>query len=366
MPWVTRRYSKGEIDRAGKALITLAQDDPARQEAIAKVDNWRSCHAYPLQVIKMTLKRRARKIDKDALIAQRLKRRASIEIKLRDNPNMKLSQMQDIGGCRAVLKTVKQVERLVKRYKKYHAKSPKDRSRWDGSEDFDYIRQPKPDGYRSIHLIFRFQSPSAERKCFNDERIEIQVRSRLQHLWATAVETAQVFTGQALKSKVKTASEEWLRFFALTSSAFAFRENSPLVPGTPEDRGDLIEELKCIVEKENIMNILWGWNSTIHLLEEKLEAKKMEDPYVFLLTLNPAKRTLRTKPFGKDELDVAQREYDAAEKEFESDPDIQVVLVAVEDVAALPKAYPNYYADTSDFMDAVQLEIAATQKATAK
>src|SRR5262245_47079255 len=103
MPWVERAYSKGRIDRSGQALITLSKWDDARDEAIKVVDNWRSCHAYPLQIIKMTLLNRAKKIDGDALIAQRLKRRPSIEIKLRDNPHMKLSQMQDIGGCRAVL-----------------------------------------------------------------------------------------------------------------------------------------------------------------------------------------------------------------------------------------------------------------------
>src|ERR1700676_217452 len=90
-------------------------------------------HTLYNQVIKMTLFNRARKIDPRALIAQRLKRRPSIEIKLRDNPNMKLSQMQDIGGCRAILRTVTDVKKLMAKYKAYYAKSPKDRSAWDGS-----------------------------------------------------------------------------------------------------------------------------------------------------------------------------------------------------------------------------------------
>lgn len=351
--WVERRSTKGEIDRAGRALVELAPDDPRREAAIDVVDNWRSCHAYPLQVIKMTLKHRAKKIDKDALIAQRLKRRPSIEIKLRDNPNMKLSQMQDIGGCRAVLKTTKQVERLVRRYKKYNAKSPKDRSRWDGSDDFDYIRHPKPDGYRSIHLIFRFQSPSPNRKCFNGQRIEIQIRSKLQHLWATAVETAQVFTGQALKSKVKRASEEWLRFFALASSLFALRENCPPVPETPENRDELIREIREIMDREKIAQSLWGWNNTIHWLEDK----KVPKADMFLLLLDPHKRTLKVTPYEQDESDAAQKDYEQLERETEKDPHIQVVLVAVEDLAALRKAYPNYYVDTSGFIQAVSYEI---------
>jgi hypothetical protein len=45
----------------------------------------------------MTLLNRARQVDEKALVAQRLKRFPSIYKKLGDNPNMKLSQMQDIG-----------------------------------------------------------------------------------------------------------------------------------------------------------------------------------------------------------------------------------------------------------------------------
>jgi putative GTP pyrophosphokinase len=86
MAWTERKHSKGEIDRAGEALIALGKDDPAREAAIVVVDNWRACHAYPLQVIKMTLLNRAYKVSPSALIAQRMKRLPSIEIKLLHNP----------------------------------------------------------------------------------------------------------------------------------------------------------------------------------------------------------------------------------------------------------------------------------------
>lgn len=354
MAWVNRANSKGEIDRAGRALVNFSVGDPARESAIQVVDNWRSCHAYPLQIIKMTLKRRALKIDKKALIAQRLKRRPSIEIKLRDNPTMQLSQMQDIGGCRAVLHSVRQVKRLVQRYKKFHAKSPKDRSKWDGSDDSDYISHPKPDGYRSVHLVFKFNSPSPDRQCFAGQRIEIQIRSKLQHLWATAVETAQVFTGQALKSKVKKASDDWLRFFALTSSAFAMREGCPAVPGTPENRSDLIKELLTVEARGTIFNCIWGWSNTIKLLGEK---DFPPDVYVYLLKLDPIACTLDTKGYPADALAEAQSDYERMEKDTENEPSIQVVLVAVDDVDALRKAYPNYYVDTDEFLSALNKEL---------
>jgi ppGpp synthetase/RelA/SpoT-type nucleotidyltranferase len=365
MAWAARIYTKGRIDRAGRALasseapasegefVDYVQRLVQRQEDAEIIDNWRSCHAYPLQVIKMTLLRRAKKIDPEALIAQRLKRRPSIEIKLRDNPNMKLSQMHDIAGCRAVMSNVREVRRLVKKYKDFHAKSPKDRSDWDGSDDFDYIARPKLDGYRSIHLVFRFKSTSPEREMYNGQRVEIQIRSRLQHAWATAVETAQLFTGQALKSKTKRASDDWLRFFALASSAFATREKSPTVPETPTERKEIVAELRDIIGRTDIMQSLRDWNDTVHLLE----GQERPEAYFYVLILNLANRTLALESFRRDEAVASQRAYDKAEKESETDPNVQVVLVSVEDLDSLRKAYPNYYVDTKDFISAVEREI---------
>lgn len=365
MAWAARIYGKGRIDRAGRALaspeasaadgefVDYVQRLIQREEDIRIVDNWRACHAYPLQVVKMTLLNRAKKIDPDALIAQRLKRRPSIEIKLRDNPNMKLSQMHDVGGCRAVLSSVKHVHHLVKKYKDFHAKSPKDRSDWDGSDDFDYIARPKPDGYRSIHLVFRFKSASPERAIYNGQRIEIQIRSRLQHAWATAVETAQLFTGQALKSRIKRASDDWLRFFALTSSAFAMREKSAPVPGTPANRDEIVAQLREIIGRTDIMQSLRDWNDTVHLLE----VQERPEAYFYVLILNLEKRTLNVQSFRRDEAVASQRAYDKAEKETETDPSVQVVLVSVEDLDSLRKAYPNYYVDTKGFMDSVDAEL---------
>jgi ppGpp synthetase/RelA/SpoT-type nucleotidyltranferase len=367
MAWGARVYSKGRIDRAGRELVALSQmpepnyDDFAavyerlekREEEIRILDNWRACHAFPLQVIKMTLYRRAKKIDPDALVAQRLKRRPSIEIKLRDNPNMKLSQMQDIGGCRAVLSNIYHVKELTKIYKEAHAKSPKDRSDWDGSDDFDYIACPKPDGYRSIHMVFRFQSSSDEHAIYNGQRIEVQIRSKLQHLWATAVETAQLFTGQALKSKVKNASEDWLRFFSLTSSAFALRERCAAVPETPPTKRQIGLELAGIIQRTDIMGNLSNWNDTIHILEDKDQPQA----HFYLLILDTEKRTLQVERFEKWRASEAQAAYDRAEKNSERSPNVQVVLVSVDDLDALRKAYPNYYVDTRGFIGAVEREM---------
>ena len=39
MAFITRQYSKGRIDRAGEQLISLSEDDPVMEEALAVINN---------------------------------------------------------------------------------------------------------------------------------------------------------------------------------------------------------------------------------------------------------------------------------------------------------------------------------------
>jgi len=355
MAWAEPKYAREIINVAGKQLITLPQHDPFRDGALEVISNWRSCHGFPLQVIKMTLLKRAKnKVSNTALVAQRIKRLSSISLKLEHNPDMRLSQMQDIGGCRAVLENVNQAERLVAVYEEAHAKKPKATDRPLLIKKFNYIECPKADGYRSVHLIMRYQSLSKEFAKYNGQKIEIQIRSKLQHAWATAVETCQTFTGQALKSKIKSArAAPWLSFFALMSSAIAMRERRPIVPETPTNPAIRKQKIKELVLQENIIALLTGWNTAIKRQEDATNKESV----AFLLELDTAKKTLRMSPFREDEMLFAEFKYMEREKETEKNPDIQIVLVSADSVTALRRAYPNYYVDTSAFIDAIKQEI---------
>ena len=101
-----------------------------------------------------TLKKYAKKIDKDALVAQRIKRRESIEDKLKrlKDRGLTLSQMQDLGGCRAIVSTTWPIDDLVE------ALTTNPRMGHRLLRVDDYIRNPKGAGYRGMHLIYEFQS----------------------------------------------------------------------------------------------------------------------------------------------------------------------------------------------------------------
>jgi hypothetical protein len=114
MEWVKREFGKGEIDRAGKLLAVwwvnkLKEDDSNRDalnHAYMVVENWRTSHGLPLNTFQAALRGRTKRVEENVIVAQRLKRFASVMNKLVREPNMKLSQMHDLGGCRAIFSSV--------------------------------------------------------------------------------------------------------------------------------------------------------------------------------------------------------------------------------------------------------------------
>ena len=103
--WETPMYSKNQINKAGKILSTYGISDKERNEALKILNNWRASHAYPLQEIYNTLKQH----NPNAIVVQRLKRLDSIVGKIERFQDMSLYRMQDLGGCRVIVKNIEQV-----------------------------------------------------------------------------------------------------------------------------------------------------------------------------------------------------------------------------------------------------------------
>ena len=146
MAWVAPQYSRGEIERAGRVLVADSTTPDALVQALVVVNNWRSSHSFPLNTMQVGLRAKARQVDAEALVAQRIKRLSSIEAKLRRFDRMNLARMQDLGGCRAVVNSVEKVRALVGLYEKSQIKH-----KLVGQDD--YIAHPQASGYRGIHLV---------------------------------------------------------------------------------------------------------------------------------------------------------------------------------------------------------------------
>jgi ppGpp synthetase/RelA/SpoT-type nucleotidyltranferase len=346
MTFAKPEYSLDIVDLAGDALIDLAAAPSYFEDAgvdyIEVINNWRRAHLYPLTTFQMTLRNRSKAIDPDFIVAQRIKRPQAIEAKLRRKPELKLSIIQDIGGCRAILSSVQQVYELVERYERQY-------SGHKLIDHDDYIKRPKPDGYRSYHLIYCYSNPKHE--VYENLKIEIQIRSTLQHYWATAVETVDIFRGEGLKAH--RGSPDWRRFFILMGSVLAIREGTRRVPHTPRDSSELIDELRHYVEKLNVFAVLESFRQTLEVIPS---ARKSRIKWV-VLELDPRigalnAPSLRLYGYRGDQIQSATDMLEAVERHRQKGVD--AVLVSVADAVDVRKAYPNYYLDTSQFLDAVR------------
>jgi hypothetical protein len=184
--------------------------------------------------------------------------------KLERFPSMSAARMQDYGGCRAVLKDVASVEAVVESF--LSARHKHKLLRHD-----DYLLRPKASGYRGVHLAYSYRSGKANPP-WNGLTIEVQIRSRLQHAWATAVETVGLFTNQALKSSL--GESDWLRFFQVMSSAIALREGMPTLSETSSDPVVLKAELEFLASKLEVVQRLGSYAQLLKESEEHMANAK--------------------------------------------------------------------------------------------
>jgi len=347
MVWIRPKgYSKSKVNWAGDTLINSKSSEENIDKSLEILDNWRAIHRYPMHIFKKRLKRVSEKISSEALVVQRLKRLPSILKKLQrkyygNEPTMKLSQMQDIAGCRAVISSVELARKLYREgYIKGDLKHKK-------VNEKDYISSPKEDGYRSIHLMYRYKSDKEGKKEYNGLLIEVQIRSKLQHLWATAIETVDFFTRQAIKSN--EGQKEWMEFFKLVSSAFAIIEKTPPIPNTPLEEKELYFQIKEKEKELQVIRIMSGWKKAIEVFE-KVSKQKPKLQY-FLLELDISGEKLNITGYTNNQEIKAIEDYAKAEKRNKDKKEYDVVLVGVDAANDLRKAYPNYFADTEEFLE---------------
>jgi ppGpp synthetase/RelA/SpoT-type nucleotidyltranferase len=336
MTWTIFSYTKTQIRNAGKILKAHPKD----QEALDILASFRSAHAYPLNSIQDNLRKQARKIAKNKdgiIISQRLKRMPSILSKIERESSMELTRMQDIWGCRAIFESTAEVyacqNALIKSRMQHN---PPERT-------YDYIENPKNSWYRGIHLVYKFHSESSQFSQYNEMLIEIQLRTKLQHNWATAVETVGIFTGEALKSSQGDA--DWQDFFRLSSTWFAIKEWQKTIPDTPDNLDELRMRLREYMKNLNVEETLTGFS---HAIREIDDISKRE--WYILLVLNPNEKRISWNVYAKDQIEMASEIYSALEQKNQEKQDQQIVLFSLESALSLKKAYPNYFGDTKDFM----------------
>ncbi len=153
--WPVRGVPPTNEERATECMLLMLDFTAAYTLAIESVFN---------TVKAIVLRVSPKRVD---LVTSRMKTLGAITRKLRRNPS-RLSQLQDIAGCRVVLEDHDEVREVLAAIVE----------RWPDSKVVDRIDGAPRTGYRAIHVIVEHDGYP----------VEIQLRTRTQQRWADAVE----------------------------------------------------------------------------------------------------------------------------------------------------------------------------------
>ena len=337
MAWVLPKFSRSQVDKAGAILAKATEGSYELSDALEVIQNWRSSHGLPLNTFQLALRRTAEKLNVNSVVAQRLKRLESIQSKLVRQPR-RLSQIQDIGGCRAVLDNFLDLA-------KFHNAFINSGRRHEMIHCDDYLATPKTDvSIGRLHLIYRYKSDRTED--YNNHKIEIQLPTQWQHAWATAVEIVDMMLNQSLK--IGKGDPKWKRFFVLMSNEIASMEGLPLVKDAPF-HWYLTRELRQIESELKVQHHLKSFQVAFQSFEET-----STDAHTFLLTLTPGQSIVTIRGYKRDELAKANDDYLAVERKILDGEAVNAVLVSARSLAQTRRAYPNYFMDTKWFLRALR------------
>ena len=315
---------------------------------------WRSVHSKPLDLTYKELEKVSSNIDKNAIVAKREKTARSIIRKLKREHNkshsMALTTMQDIAGCRAVVRTIKDVNKIVNTLRK------KSYIRVVNN----YIKRPKIDGYRGVHLVAIYDYDGFEKL-----QVEIQVRTKIQHAWATAGEITELFTNKLIKHL--EGEPEWKSFYKRLSEVFLEIDDNLITRDTDFENID-VKNLRNILHKgldskgQKLMTSLkkrnkdlkvrerfLGYAIGVNIADEKLAEEQIKSGYI-LIEINTQKRNIDFSYFEQNKIIEAQEEYIKVEKKYLGLHHCIVVLLSTQAAGGVKQAYPNYFADARLFL----------------
>ncbi len=331
-------FSMHDVKRAGEALKGEILWDEAKREdllAIFRVANsWLDSHAYPMRRFQHEASAKVRKCRVEGLVFARLKRMPSVRRKLAAL-STKLDQIQDLGGCRIITSSIAGANDLIACYR--------DSAKHAFHNDGAYIDKPKRGGYRSHHLIYRFSGEN-DAEVFNGRRIEIQIRTRLQHTWATAVESVGTLRGEELKAG--KGNVDWLRLFELMSGEIAQTEGCIEPPGIPSGK-ERLEEILDLNHQLSAIQFLDSMQQAVRYTSAYVQGS--EPPEYFRIEFNRKTHEVTVTPHFAPKIGLKEQHQIEQSAEISGNSDINTVFVSADSIDALRDGYPNYFGDVQLF-----------------
>ncbi len=172
--------NKSKIRKLGEGI--KHQSGLLSPECLYMLEAYRVSYKDAVSYVYNRLYSFAQRVNEESIVAYRIKRIESIITKLHYRPEMMLDRMGDIAGCRCILNSEYELNKVLNLLKSnLIVTSIKDR-----------ISTPKSSGYRSLHVFIK--NPE-------DEKIvEVQLRTKYHHNWATLVEITDLLYDERIKN----------------------------------------------------------------------------------------------------------------------------------------------------------------------
>jgi GTP pyrophosphokinase len=183
--------SKTQIDRLGDRL----KGGIHTESDLRLLEDYRRSFGEAYEAVVQTIRQHG------GFPTGRAKSTLSIVEKLR-RESVRLSQIQDIAGCRVVVANIVEQEQFLASLK----------TDFPNATVMDRRENPSH-GYRAIHVIAQIDG----------KPIEIQVRTYLQHLWAEVSEKSSDVLDPTIK--YGGGSDSWRRFLTKSSESVAAYED---------------------------------------------------------------------------------------------------------------------------------------------
>lgn len=317
--------SKSRVNRAGENV----RQGTATPDDLSVIEEWRAAHRAVLNTFQAILRERAR--GKDIAVAQRHKRKRTVFDKLLRLPSMKLSRMDDVAGCRVIFKNIKQLYDFRSNF--HRARFRHKLRNGDNIDKYDYIKSPKPTGYRGVHDVYEYDVNSDVGRPLTGLYVEIQYRTLVQHAWATAVEVIGFITESQPKFQQGDKRIEHAMAFASEILARAHESRT----GPHPEMGDR-ELVAAFLKAERSVGLLRM------LRELSTSSKKVSSKKNSILMFADGK-PLEVRSY-RDATDALRALFEL-ENRF---PERDIVLVRADSGDEVRLAFKNYFSDARDFV----------------
>lgn len=342
-------YSRSKIKKAGQ---TLRRNEGNLKEAITIIHSFRAEHEYALEHVLNFISTLCDEQQVGYLSFSRLKRLETIVNKMH-RPSLDgrvvnsicITNMNDIAGCRFVFDTLQQLETVKEIL-------VEETSKWsclEFNQFYDYISQPKENdcGYRCLHSIFYYFGEDNKKY-----RVEAQLRTKLQHVWATAVEIIDLINQTEIKTtsfydenSKKPEQLRWERLLRLMSDYIAHQDGVVQL-----SKNQLLEIKEELVVINNDINAIEKLSSFKMVFQSKdLEGASRSDKQHVLCVINELAQGVEAINFYEIEQEAIQA-YNNLEKVYAGSINHRVLLFSIAEVEELKRAYPNYLGSCSEFV----------------